>query len=47
MGAIARQGPHQTAQKSTKTGIDACNTSVSNVESFTSIGCDIILFLFY
>src|SRR5712672_2732679 len=34
-GAIMRQGPHHSAQKSTTTGPEAFNTSVSNVVSDT------------
>src|SRR5579863_10025959 len=33
VGAICRQGPHHSAQKSTKTGTSDRNTSWSNVES--------------
>src|ERR1700728_1592336 len=35
-GANARHGPHQAAQKSTKTGCSAWSTSCSNVASLTS-----------
>src|SRR5262249_10829651 len=35
-GAIARQGPHQGAQKSTRTGKGAPSTSVPNVWSVTA-----------
>src|SRR5271154_3017581 len=35
-GANALHGPHQAAQKSTRTGCSDCNTSCSNVASFTS-----------
>src|ERR1700691_6329889 len=35
-GANALHGPHQAAQKSTKTGCSDCSTSCSNVASFTS-----------
>src|SRR6266511_1011926 len=38
MGAMALQGPHHTAQKSTSTGCGDCNTSCSNVLSVTSSG---------
>src|SRR6266498_1896373 len=38
MGAMALQGPHHTAQKSTSTGCFDCNTSCSNVLSVTSNG---------
>src|SRR5208337_4384931 len=37
MGAMARHGPHQAAQKSTKTGVSDFRTSWSKFESFTSI----------
>src|SRR4029077_17758579 len=36
MGAIARQGPHQVAQKSTRTGFSDCSTSWSKFASVTS-----------
>src|SRR5438876_11834261 len=36
MGAIARQGPHQVAQKSTSTGWSAFSTSWSKFASVTS-----------
>ena len=36
MGAIARQGPHQAAQKSTSTGLSDFNTSESKLASVTS-----------
>src|SRR5690348_14085338 len=36
MGAIARQGPHQVAQKSTSTGLSDFNTSWSKFASVTS-----------
>src|SRR5450755_4150325 len=36
MGAIARQGPHQAAQKSTSTGLSDFNTSESKFASVTS-----------
>src|ERR1700677_713443 len=35
-GANALHGPHQAAQKSTRTGCSDCSTSCSNVASFTS-----------
>src|SRR6476659_4758203 len=34
-GAICRQGPHHSAQKSTTTGVDDFNTSASKVSSET------------
>src|SRR5580692_10941105 len=37
MGAIARQGPHHVAQKSTSTGVSDFSTSWSKFESVTSI----------
>src|SRR3954453_4697409 len=37
IGAIALQGPHHTAQKSTKTGCSAFKTSWSKFASFTSM----------
>src|SRR5258708_1427371 len=36
IGAIARQGPHQVAQKSTNTGVSDFNTSASKFASVTS-----------
>src|ERR1039457_1116707 len=36
IGAIARQGPHQAAQKSTSTGLSDFNTSESKFASVTS-----------
>src|SRR5712664_3246040 len=36
MGAKARQGPHQAAQKSTKTGVSDFKTSWSKLVSVTS-----------
>src|SRR5215469_8136095 len=36
MGARARQGPHQVAQKSIKTGLSDLSTSESKFASFTS-----------
>src|SRR5215471_1629531 len=36
MGAIARHGPHQAAQKSTKTGVSDFKTSWSKFWSVTS-----------
>src|SRR5258706_2349882 len=36
MGAIARQGPHQVAQKSTSTGLSDFKTSASKFASVTS-----------
>src|SRR6266700_4992575 len=36
MGAMARQGPHQAAQKSTNTGCSDFSTSWSKFESVTS-----------
>src|ERR1035438_1228155 len=36
MGAIARQGPHQAAQKSTSTGLSDFSTSESKFASVTS-----------
>src|SRR5882672_232718 len=36
MGAIARQGPHQVAQKSISTGLSDFNTSASKFASVTS-----------
>jgi len=36
-GAIMRQGPHQGAQKSTRTGTDDLRTSASNVLSLTAV----------
>src|SRR5438876_8462207 len=36
MGAMARQGPHQAAQKSTSTGVSDFRTSWSKFESVTS-----------
>src|SRR5437660_12542430 len=36
MGAIARQGPHQVAQKSTRTGLSDFKTSWSKFASVTS-----------
>lgn len=35
-GAIWRQGPHQGAQKSTRTGWEDCRTSVAKLDSVTS-----------
>jgi hypothetical protein len=43
MGEIALQGPHQTAQKSIRTGICDCLISASNVKSLTSTGSAILL----
>src|SRR5216683_1213323 len=37
MGAIARQGPHQAAQKSSRTGVSDFRTSWSKFASLTSI----------
>jgi hypothetical protein len=37
MGPIALQGPHQGAQKSTITGLSACNTSASKFPSSISM----------
>src|SRR5208337_678471 len=37
IGAMARHGPHQVAQKSTRTGVSDFRTSWSKLESFTSI----------
>src|SRR4051794_8339890 len=36
MGAMARQGPHQVAQKSTRTGLSDFKTSWSKFASVTS-----------
>src|SRR5437660_7248937 len=36
IGAIMRQGPHQVAQKSTRTGLSALRTEVSKSLSVTS-----------
>src|SRR5271165_2593096 len=36
MGAMARQGPHQAAQKSSSTGLSDFNTSESKLASVTS-----------
>src|SRR5499425_3646516 len=36
-GAIARQGPHHSAQKSTRTGLPAFKTSLSNDASVTLV----------
>src|SRR5271167_4243261 len=36
IGAIARQGPHQAAQKSSSTGLSDFNTSESKLASVTS-----------
>src|ERR1039457_7103612 len=36
IGAIARHGPHQAAQKSTSTGLSDFNTSESKLASVTS-----------
>src|SRR5450755_1987849 len=36
IGAIARQGPHQAAQKSTSTGLSDFSTSESKLASVTS-----------
>src|SRR6266567_6392799 len=36
IGAMARQGPHQAAQKSTSTGVSDFRTSWSKFESVTS-----------
>src|SRR5580700_732209 len=36
MGAMARQGPHQVAQKSIRTGLSDFNTSASKFASVTS-----------
>src|SRR6266566_2632203 len=36
MGAMARQGPHHVAQKSTNTGVSHFRTSWSKFESVTS-----------
>ena len=43
IGAIARQGPHHGAQKSTITGASAPRTEVAKSPSFTVIGLDIDL----
>src|SRR5579859_7294271 len=46
MGAIARHGPHQVAQKSTRTGLSDFKTSWSKFASVTStIPLPAILFL--
>src|SRR5271170_6108016 len=48
MGAIARQGPHQVAQKSTRTGLSDFKTSWSKFASVTStIPLPAIFFLLY
>src|SRR5258708_39518637 len=39
MGATMRQGPHQVAQKSTRTSPLDCSTSDPNVASVTSVRC--------
>ena len=41
IGAIALQGPHHLAQKSTRTGTSESSTSCSNVASVTSMGLPI------
>src|SRR5207237_6822159 len=38
IGATIRQGPHQVAQKSTRTGVSDFRTSVSNDWSLTTVG---------
>ena len=45
IGATILQGPHQGAQKSTKTGRSLCKTSLSNEESVTA-GADDIIYIF-
>ena len=40
VGPKARQGPHQVAQKSTKTGFSLCSTAASKVSSFA---CTIVI----
>jgi len=42
-GAIMRQGPHQGAQKSTRTGISLFSTSASNVASVTTVAAPLPL----
>jgi hypothetical protein len=42
-GAIILQGPHHSAQKSTKTGVSDSTTICSNVASVTSTGAAIVL----
>src|SRR5215470_4280576 len=37
-GATRRQGPHDSAQKSTSTGVSDCSTSSSKVASVTVLG---------
>src|SRR5690606_37904486 len=39
-GAICRQGPHHSAQKSTSTGPDDFRTSLSKEASVTLVGAD-------
>src|SRR5438552_3345891 len=36
-GATRRQGPHHSAQKSTRTGVSASSTSAMNVSSVTAL----------
>ena len=43
IGIIILQGPHHSAQKSTKTGSSDCNTTSSKLESLTIIAIIIIL----
>src|SRR5271154_1053032 len=48
MGAMARQGPHQVAQKSTRTGLSDFKTSWSKFASVTStIPLPAIFFLLF
>src|SRR3954451_10249823 len=42
-GATMRHGPHQAAQKSTRTGTSLCSTSVVKGASLTSIAWDTLL----
>ena len=42
IGATARQGPHQTAQKSTSTGIELFNTASSKVAAVTGVAALIV-----
>ena len=45
IGATILHGPHQGAQKSTRTGRSLCKTSLSNEESVTA-GADDIIYIF-
>src|SRR2546428_691099 len=44
-GATIRQGPHQAAQKSTRTGVSDLMTSVSKFWSLTTCGLDMVRLL--